>query len=223
MQRSSPEGYLRRACSPLKRGEIGPYTSSTSNIGARAISCIIYLLEGVVDSVTRNRQHVFLGMPVSKGAEQRTVVGSTARARRTSPAPSRSGGSICLPCPWRTPCSRPTALAWAAGSPVVVAQREWRVGGRSSRMLLRDLPWPARAGAGSLTARLQDGCEPRALSKASLMPLCCGPWQRLVVGGVEGRCKGTERCALDINRFAMIGGRRYSSNTTKYSGIWYER
>jgi len=25
IQRSSPEGYLRRACSPLKRGEIGPY------------------------------------------------------------------------------------------------------------------------------------------------------------------------------------------------------
>lgn len=24
MQRSSPDGYLRRACSPLKRGEMGP-------------------------------------------------------------------------------------------------------------------------------------------------------------------------------------------------------
>lgn len=27
MQRSSPEGYRRSACSPLKRGEIGPFSN----------------------------------------------------------------------------------------------------------------------------------------------------------------------------------------------------
>lgn len=54
MQRSSPEGYRRRACSPRNRGEMGPYGGLVVAIPLIGISRSFpaYLFERVVDCVT---------------------------------------------------------------------------------------------------------------------------------------------------------------------------
>ena len=54
MQRSSPEGYRRRACSPRKRGEMGPCARvnwSVPMTGRDIRGCASYLFEGVEDGV----------------------------------------------------------------------------------------------------------------------------------------------------------------------------
>lgn len=62
MHRSSPEGYLRRACSPRNRGEIGPWYRQHPELMSEHCD-ITYLLERIVDSISTSRQY----LPASHG------------------------------------------------------------------------------------------------------------------------------------------------------------
>jgi hypothetical protein len=106
-----------------------------------------------------------------------TEVERTVLTQRTSPAPSRSRGSICQPYPSQIPCSHPIFPALASGNLEAVVQKGWR---RLEGYLSRTRPEGSkdeRVGAQHSRALPLDGFEPRASSKASQMPSCGCSWQ----------------------------------------------
>lgn len=117
-----------------------------------------------------------------------TEVERTVLIQRTSPAPSRSRGSICQPYPSQIPCSHPIFPALASGNLEAVVQKEWRT---LEGCLLRTRLGGSKdeqVGAQHSRALQLDGFEPRASSKASQMPSCCCPWQeRLERVGLRSR------------------------------------
>ena len=106
-----------------------------------------------------------------------TEVERTVLTQRTSPAPSRSRGSICQPYPSRILCSHPIFPALASGNLEAVVQKGWRM---LEGYLSRTRPEGSkdeRVGAQHSRALPLGGFEPRASSKASQMPSCGCSWQ----------------------------------------------